>query len=393
MSIFYINSGVQNDRRRSEEQRHGEAEVRGFRASLGPFVVAAEKTRMPMVFTAAGGKGRPIIFANASFVSLIGYDRAELLGMDFGSLLERGAPSEGCAQVQAAFEGQTQSDPEVKYQRRDGSVFWASLLISPVVDGDGKTVQHFISLVDLTKQKEEEQAIQLLQAEVIHLSRLSAMGAMAATLAHELNQPLAAIEMWAAGSEALIEQGAQSSDLRRPLADIRRTTARAGNIIHGLREMTRKGPETRLPIIPEKVIEDACKLAAVGACSGIKLSHESSGSAPVLGDPIQIEQVLINLIQNACDAVADTDEKIVLIRAEPRGKETLITVEDTGPGIAADHLPCLFDAFFTTKAEGMGMGLAISRTIIEAHGGHIKANNRREGGARLSFTLPHVGTA
>ena len=155
--------------------------------------------------------------------------------------------------------------------------------------------------------------------------------------------------------------------------------------------MTRKGEITKNQFIPDSVIIEAGALASVGACEGIQLHYDFRDGLPVLGDPIQIQQVLINLIRNACDAVADTIDQNVRVVSRIAGDITVISVEDRGPGIPPNDLNNLFEAFFSNKDDGMGLGLSISRTIIEAHGGKIWAENRPEGGARFSFTLPLAG--
>ena len=132
---------------KSEEQKVAEAEVESFRKDLGPFVVAAETTRMPMVFMDAKEAGHPIIFANESFLSLIGYDRKEVLGHRFNFLMARGADPQALAKVEAAFEGGTDHGSEIRYRRKDGSMFWAAIFISPVLDESGDIVQHFASFV------------------------------------------------------------------------------------------------------------------------------------------------------------------------------------------------------------------------------------------------------
>ena len=142
--------------KKSEEQKHAEAEVESFRKELGPFVVAAETTRMAMVFTDAKESSNPIIFANDAFLNLSGYDRDEVLGQSFNFLMARGAEPTALEQVEAAFGGRSESGSEIRYRRKDGSVFWAALFISPVRDGSGAVVQHFASFVDLTKHKQEQ---------------------------------------------------------------------------------------------------------------------------------------------------------------------------------------------------------------------------------------------
>ena len=140
----------------SEEQKIAEAEGEGFRQAFGPFVVAAETTRMAMVFTDAKESDNPIIFANDAFLALSGYDREEVLGQSFNFMMARGAEPRALAQVQAAFDGSFEGDSEICYRRKDGSVFWAAVFISPVRDDSGAVVQHFASFVDLTKHKQEQ---------------------------------------------------------------------------------------------------------------------------------------------------------------------------------------------------------------------------------------------
>jgi PAS domain S-box-containing protein len=153
---------------KSEEQKVAEAEVDSFRKDLGPFVVAAETTRMAMVFTDAKESGHPIIFANESFLSLTGYDRKEVLGHKFSFLMARGADPKTLAQVEIAFEGSTDHGSEIRYRRKDGSIFWAAIFVSPVLDENGVVVQHFASFVDLTRQKREQAQSTMMINELNH---------------------------------------------------------------------------------------------------------------------------------------------------------------------------------------------------------------------------------
>jgi PAS domain S-box-containing protein len=153
---------------KSGDQKAAEADVEGFRKDLGPFVVATETTRMPMVFTDAKGDDEPIIFANDSFLALTGYAREEVLGQSFGFLMARGADAEAVARIGAAFEGGSDGEPEIRYRRNDGSVFWASVFVSPVRDAGGDVVQHFASFVDLTRHRQEQERLRFLLGELNH---------------------------------------------------------------------------------------------------------------------------------------------------------------------------------------------------------------------------------
>jgi PAS domain S-box-containing protein len=154
--------------KKSEEQKRAEAEVESYRKNLGPFVVAAEATRMAMVFTDATGPHNPIIFANDSFLSLTGYDREEVLGKSFNFLMAHGADGEALARIKNEFEGTSESGAEVLYRRKDGSEFWTAVFISPVRDVSGDVVQYFASFVNLTKHKEDEAKSKLLIDELSH---------------------------------------------------------------------------------------------------------------------------------------------------------------------------------------------------------------------------------
>lgn len=157
-----------NETKKSAKQNEAESEVDSFRQDLGPFVVAAEATRMPMLFTNAKAPDNPIIFANDAFLSLTGYKREEVLAKDFNSLMAIGIDREKMTEIEACFASSPETDPEIHYRRKDGSEFWASVLVSPVCDDKGETVQHFVSLVDLTKHRQDQAHCKMLIDELNH---------------------------------------------------------------------------------------------------------------------------------------------------------------------------------------------------------------------------------
>jgi len=153
---------------KSRKQKVAEAEIAGFQSALGPFVVAAETTRMPMVFPDAKAPDHPAIFANDSFLSLSGYDREEVIGQNFNFLMARPGDPEALMQVEAAFKASSDTDPEIRFRRKDSSLFWATIFIRRVRDESGDVVQHFISFVDTSKQKQEEDRLRDLLDELNH---------------------------------------------------------------------------------------------------------------------------------------------------------------------------------------------------------------------------------
>jgi C4-dicarboxylate-specific signal transduction histidine kinase len=247
---------------------------------------------------------------------------------------------------------------------------------------------------EIAERKMAEDGLVRAQAEAAHASRLALVGELTASIAHELNQPLGAILSNSDAAELLLESaGPQLDDIRQILADIRRDDLRASGVIKHLRALLRKGEvELQLLDLNEVVADALCLVDGESRRRGIALEIELSAFLPaVRGDKTQLQQVLLNLVLNGMEAMADCSEAKRRISVQTAGdpdEEAEVVVTDTGPGISPDRLPWLFDAFFTTKEYGMGLGLSIARSIIEAHGGCIWAENNADGGATFRFTLP-----
>jgi PAS domain S-box-containing protein len=247
---------------------------------------------------------------------------------------------------------------------------------------------------DITGRKEIEEETQNLRRQIAHAGRVSMMGQLASALAHEINQPLGAILRNAEAAELFMQ--AQSPDLdevRAILADIRKDDQRAGSVIDRMRGLLKRQNLDKRPMdVGELVGGVAALLRSDAAARHIKLELAVADHLPhVLGDLVHLQQVLLNLIVNGMDALdgANGGDRRVSVTAALNGPKAIeIAVSDSGPGVPADQLTHIFDPFFTTKPNGMGMGLPISRTIIEAHNGRLWAENRKEGGASFRFTLP-----
>jgi two-component system, LuxR family, sensor kinase FixL len=278
-------------------------------------------------------------------------------------------------------------------QRKDGSTFPMELAVGEMRTG----TQHFFTgfIRDLTERQQTEARLQELQAELVHVSRLTAMGEMASALAHELNQPLSAISNYMKGSRRLLERSTdQRADMVRDAMDKAADQAlRAGQIIRRLRDFVARGETERRVEDVKKLVEEASALALVGAKdSGVRVHFDlSPGADFVLADKVQVQQVLLNLIRNAIEAMAGCERRDLLV-ATARAPDNMveISVADTGTGISSEISAQLFQPFVTTKANGTGVGLSISRTIVEAHGGSISPRPNGGGGTVFSFTLPAV---
>ncbi|EHR01934.1 sensor protein FixL [Bradyrhizobium sp. WSM471] len=276
-------------------------------------------------------------------------------------------------------------------KRRDGTTFPMHLSIGEMQSGGEPYFTGFVR--DLTEHQQTQARLQELQSELVHVSRLSAMGEMASALAHELNQPLAAISNYMKGSRRLLagSQDPNTPKIESALDRAAEQALRAGQIIRRLRDFVSRGESEKRVESLSKLIEEAGALGLAGAREqNVQLRFSLNPNADlVLADRVQIQQVLVNLFRNALEAMAQSPRRELVV-TNSRVADDMIEIEvsDSGSGFQDDVMPNLFQTFFTTKDTGMGVGLSISRSIIEAHGGRMWAESNVSGGATFRFTLP-----
>jgi two-component system sensor kinase FixL len=282
--------------------------------------------------------------------------------------------------------------------RRSGETFPVELYVGEVSYGDRRLYVGFLR--DISRRRQLQAETTTLQRELIHVTRLASMGEMAAALAHELNQPLTAITAYAEAARAnLSRSGEPAADaVRDNLAKAAAQAMRAGEVIRRMRQLASGGVGQRHPEDLNAIVREAVALAAIGANAlGIETSIVEDQSTPLaICDRIQIQQVIINLVRNAIDAFADaatgashwSQRKLIAIETYADHRHATVSVRDNGPGVPAKLRERLFESFLTTKALGVGLGLPISRMIIESHGGRLWLESGDGEGAEFRFTLP-----
>jgi two-component system sensor kinase FixL len=287
--------------------------------------------------------------------------------------------------------------PEERITNGRGRIRWLQTVKRPIIESDGSAKQVLGASTDITQRKQAEIQLREQRAELAHVARISTMGELAASLAHELNQPLTAILSNAqAALRFLSGRPADIEEVRETLQDIVKDNSRAGEVIRRIRALVKKEVIELVSVDMVNLVREVAALVHSDAIIlNVKLVVETTDSLPaVQGDKVQLQQVVLNLLLNAFDAMkesppAERQVKLSIARNDAGSIET--AVSDRGPGLSSDKLDKIFQPFYTTKGEGLGMGLSICRSIIEAHGGRLWAENNLDRGATFYFTLPVEG--
>ena len=378
----------------------GEAILRGVAIDVTERKRAEDKFRLAVEASPSGillvDQTGQIVLVNSQIEKLFGYAREELIGHSVETLVPKRFGTQ-----HPEYRGKYFAAPRARAmgagrelfgRRKDGSEFPVEIGLGPIETLEGTIV--LAAVVDISARKESEAEALRHREELSHLSRVAAMGELTASIAHELNQPLSGITLNASTGQRLIDRGDGDRDeLRNVLSDIVADARRAGEVIRGIQNMVKKGNSARQRLNLNDLVTDVVRLvipnAMLHSCELETLLEP--GLPDIEADPVQMRQVLLNLVINAFDAIQDAPvgRRKVLIATERTVTGAIRTsVRDYGNGIPEEVRARVFEQFFTTKPNGLGMGLAIVHTIIKSHDGSIVAENADGGGARFYFTLP-----
>jgi len=324
-----------------------------------------------------------------------GYEAQEIIGKHFSRFYPLDAIQRGWPQhaLEVTAE-QGRFEDEGWRIRKDGTRFWAHVIISALYDGGGRRRGFGKVTRDLTERKLAEEALHKAQAELARVARVAALGELTASIAHEINQPLAAI---VADGGACLRWLAQEvpnlQEVRDSAGRVIRSGHRAGRVIAQIRKLTTNTEPQKSEIDVNETIQELVSLIGEELRSnGVALRMDLGVGLPrVLGDQVALQQVVLNLVMNAVEAMStmqDCARVLVIQTGREEGAALRVAVQDSGIGFGEEQMQCLFEAFYTTKIAGMGIGLSLSRSIVEAHGGRIWASNNEPSGASVQFTLP-----
>ena len=361
-------------------------------ATLRTLSRAVEHSPAILIITDPAGV---IEYVNPRFQEVFGYGLEEVIGRTPALLRSDDLADSDYAQMWRQLNIGERWSGRFRNRRKDGSLVWISASISPVRTEDGR-VSHFVSLQeDISEQVAAEEEARESERQLRRYMRIAAMGEMAAALAHELNQPIAAAANYCNGASRRLANGADAAQLSGVIGEIGDEVRRASRIIQHIARFVREAPQQRHATELAKPVRAIVELAERdlgrhGARVELGFAEES---LPVEINAVEIEQLLLNLLRNAADAMAAVppEARRITVRCERRDAERArVSIADRGPGFDEKALARAFEPFFTTKRQGMGMGLAICRSIVEAHGGQICAENGADGGAVVHFTLPLI---
>ena len=332
---------------------------------------------------------------NKRFCEITGYSANELLAMTYRDLTHPEDVVIDALKIEAVKQRQADTwESEKRYIRKDGAVVWVSVNGTVICDKNGLPYCLLATIRDITRRRQAERALDKHRGELAHVNRVSTMGELAASLAHELKQPLTGILSNAQAGELLLDRTPlDAGELQGVLTDVISDTRRASEIIDQMRNFLRGRDTPRRPVDINVIVEEVLRIVhSEAVIRDIRLSTELEPKLPlVMGDRIQLQQVLLNVIANAQQAMVrmnSSARRLIIRTTQNEDGCVMITADDSGPGFEPGTLGKAFQPFFTTKPEGIGMGLAICMSIIEAHSGKISAANRPEGGVRIQIELP-----
>ena len=326
---------------------------------------------------------------NPAWERTLGYTSEELLAKRFLEFVHPDDMESTLKALSSLASRQKVFYFENRYRCKDGTYRWLQWSSSPA----GNLI--YSAARDVTENKRAEAEAFQARSQLFQLDRLSRMGELTASLAHELNQPLAAILSNAQAGLRFLQSGKIDLDeLREILQDITQDDQRAGSVIRSLRSMVKREEVERKPVILNNVLNDVVQIFHTESVfRNVRVETELHGSLPpVLGDKVQLQQVVLNLILNAADAMSENppEQRKIILCTRVKDDRVRVTVRDFGAGVDQANLERIFEAFFTTKGAGLGMGLNICRAVVEAHGGRIRAENNPDRGATFVFELPAI---
>jgi two-component system, LuxR family, sensor kinase FixL len=330
---------------------------------------------------------------NAAAEAMFGYKASEIVGKSMLILVPPDGVEEEAEVLKRTSAGETIRHYETVRVRKDGSLIDVSVTISPLRDAAGTIVGASKTIRDITERKAYEARLQSMREDMIHVARVQELSQVSAGIAHELNQPLAAMMNYSNVARRLVAQNdpAVTEKLPGVVSKLGEQAERAGQIIRRMRDFVEKRTPHRAVENINTIADDAVALGLIGAkAANIETRFEHEPNAPlVFADRVQIQQVLVNLLRNATEAMAETSRReLTLCIKKTEGNFVEVAVADTGTGIPENVAARLFTPFVTTKDNGMGIGLAISKSIIEAHGGELIVRSNPGGGTVFHFTLP-----
>jgi PAS domain S-box-containing protein len=359
--------------------------------SIGQSGLLFENSMLGVAITDASLR---FVTANSAFLKMLGYSSKELQLLSFLDICIGQDRDECKALLRELRKGvRLHYEIETRYQRKDGTSLPVNAYFSTVRGARPAQPAFLLVTVDITARRAADDALRAAQSELTRVARLTTVGAMAGSIAHEINQPLASIVMngnaalrWLARSKPNFEE------VRSALEHIVNDGHRAAQIITGIRAMFRKESGERSPVAINELI---CDVIATSLAE-LKSRHVSlalelfDGLSPVSADRVQLQQVLANLVTNAIDSMASVPDRphVLTVRSERLDEWVLISVRDSGTGIAPDQAERMFDAFYTTKPNGIGLGLSISRSIVESHGGQLSVSSISPHGSVFRVMLP-----